>query len=202
MATTWSGQVSEPSPRWRPARRARYQSMSARDMSRRGTVGGGRARFQPRARGANRSFRGRGSAFLSVSSCFSSRKPAFDWELLPLLLRFVRGARMSDLLVPGYVLPLTSKGNVRNAPLFAPRRTALLPTDALLPPQAPASRVSLNRCASPLVRHGSCTVLLDPSRRAKLQQLACERQPRSTSASHRGRGRGPQIDSRGEFVCK
>eukprot|EP01046_Picozoa_sp_COSAG06_P027008 COSAG06_NODE_2360_length_7005_cov_13.853026_4_plen_70_part_00 len=44
--------------------------MSARDMSRRGTVGGGRARFQPRARGANRSFRGRGSAFLSVSSCF------------------------------------------------------------------------------------------------------------------------------------
>jgi len=66
--------------------------MSARDMSRRGTVGGGRARFQPRARGANRSFRGRGSAFLSVSSCFSSRKPAFDWELLPLLLRFVRGA--------------------------------------------------------------------------------------------------------------
>ena len=67
--------------------------MSARDMSRRGTVGGGRARFQPRARGANRSFRGRGSAFLSVSSCFSSRKPAFDWELLPLLLRFVRGAR-------------------------------------------------------------------------------------------------------------
>ena len=63
--------------------------MSARDMSRRGTVGGGRARFQPRARGANRSFRGRGSAFLSVSSCFSSRKPAFDWELLPLLLRFV-----------------------------------------------------------------------------------------------------------------
>ena len=67
--------------------------MSARDMSRRGTVGGGRARFQPRARGANRSFRGRGSAFLSVSSCFSSRKPAFDWELLPLLLRFVRGAQ-------------------------------------------------------------------------------------------------------------
>ena len=73
--------------------------MSARDMSRRGTVGGGRARFQPRARGANRSFRGRGSAFLSVSSCFSSRKPAFDWELLPLLLRFVRGAlRMPDAL--------------------------------------------------------------------------------------------------------
>ena len=66
--------------------------MSARDMSRRGTVGGGRARFQPRARGANRSFRGRGSAFLSVSSCFSSRKPAFDWELLPLLSRFVKGA--------------------------------------------------------------------------------------------------------------
>ena len=37
--------------------------MSARDMSRRGTVGGGRARFQPRARGANRSFRGRGKRF-------------------------------------------------------------------------------------------------------------------------------------------
>ena len=69
--------------------------MSARDMSRRGTVGGGRARFQPRARGANRSFRGRGSAFLSVSSCFSSRKPAFDWELLPLLSRFVKGAAAS-----------------------------------------------------------------------------------------------------------
>jgi len=72
--------------------------MSARDMSRRGTVGGGRARFQPRARGANRSFRGRGSAFLSVSSCFSSRKPAFDWELLPLLLRFVTGAKFCPCL--------------------------------------------------------------------------------------------------------
>ena len=84
--------------------------MSARDMSRRGTVGGGRARFQPRARGANRSFRGRGSAFLSVSSCFSSRKPAFDWELLPLLLRFVRGAEAAEATLcqshSGTVIPL------------------------------------------------------------------------------------------------
>eukprot|EP01046_Picozoa_sp_COSAG06_P054390 COSAG06_NODE_9674_length_1846_cov_7.321122_2_plen_231_part_00 len=94
----------------------------------------------------------------------------------------VRTAKRFSKSNTQHILPLTSKGNVRNAPLFAPRRTALLPTDALLPPQAPASRVSLNRCASPLVRHGSCTVLLDPSRRAKLQQLACERQPRSTSA--------------------
>ena len=79
--------------------------MSARDMSRRGTVGGGRARFQPRARGANRSFRGRGSAFLSVSSCFSSRKPAFDWELLPLLLRFVRVRVRVHRLVPRSAAP-------------------------------------------------------------------------------------------------
>ena len=96
--------------------------MSARDMSRRGTVGGGRARFQPRARGANRSFRGRGSAFLSVSSCFSSRKPAFDWELLPLLLRFVRGARRGGVRVRAenkhYMLYLRIILGVQNTAAF------------------------------------------------------------------------------------
>ena len=53
------------------------------------------------------------------------------------------------------VLPLTSKANVRNAPLFAPRRTARCQQMRCCRRQAPASIVSLNRCASPLVRDGS-----------------------------------------------
>ena len=63
--------------------------------------------------------------------------------------------RPTPTIDPLDLLPLTSKANVRNAPLFAPRRTARCQQMRCCRRQAPASIVSLNRCASPLVRDGS-----------------------------------------------